>query len=193
MPSGEVQPHAREMNAREVRRLVPWIAAVALAAGCADGAVGPDPSAEFRTDQMRYTLESTREAFEVKIPFVYRNRTGETVYLLNCTRVATPRLEKRVGGEWVVAWKPVVPNCRGRPVGIANGEAYRDTLDVYAGHPSTGLYPKFDVDDPAGTYRLVWPDLLWSVDEPDRHAGRLLPRRLRVSNEFTLKDPPTTN
>lgn len=150
---------------------------------------GGAPDADLRTDRSRYTVRATTAGLEAEIPFAFANRTGRTVYISNCARFAPPRLEKRVEDEWVVAWRPLVPRCSSPPIAIRDGGAFQDTLLVSAGYPADDLFPKFEVDDLDGTYRLVWPNVLWASDRTRSQPGDALPRSLRTSNEFVIQGP----
>ena len=142
------------------------------------------------TSRDAYTLRRTDIGYETEIPFRFRNTASRTVYVVNCNRIVPPLLEKRVDGAWVVAWGAVVPQCLSEPIVIAPGEVYRDTLEVFAGYPESNNHPRFEVDEPAGTYRLVWTQVLWSFDPNEYPFGPEVPRELRTSNEITLSVEP---
>ena len=145
--------------------------------------------APIQTDRAEYTLSFTPQLAELSIGVRYVNRTGGRVYLETCHTPHPPVLEKRVGSEWVVAYRPAVLRCLGQPVVIRAGETYDYTFKVVAGRPGTNNFPQFEVAEIPGTYRLVWGLLdTWNPDGPGPGLGRLLPLEQRVSNEFQIRE-----
>ena len=180
-----------------VRHLL-TIAPFLLALGCSrsgPGDSGPTSAgqaaagAPIKTDRTEYTLRFGAELAEMSIGVSYTNRTGSRVYLPTCHGANPPWLEKRVGSEWVAAYRPAVLACLGPPVVIQPGDTYDYTLKVVAGRRGTNRYPQFEVAEIPGTYRLVWGLLAtWDPDGPEPGLGRLLPLEQRVSNEFTIRE-----
>lgn len=163
------------------------VAITPLAVACSRSLEPPPSSNEpIRTDRSRYTIRETEERFEVEIPFSYTNRTGETVYVINCRGIAPPTLEKWEDGAWIRAWSPAVPLCLSPPIEIAPGQTYTNTLQVVAGRPGTNVAPTFEVEDIDGTYRLVWHGLVHDYDQDRQGFGEPLPLDERVSNTFQL-------
>lgn len=149
-----------------------------------------DPEREtdrpLQTDRLTYTLETVDLGLEVLIPFTYTNRTGDTVFVVNCNGNAPPSLEKHESGDWVPAWGAVVDLCLSPPIVIAPGEAYTDTLEVFGGFPDSDAHPQFTVDDVEGVYRLLWRPL--HDYDPDRQGfGEPVPLDDRISNRFRLR------
>lgn len=141
-----------------------------------------------QTEGLEYELRSTGQGLEVGIPFSYRNATGQTVYVVNCNRIAPPSLEKEEGGQWIHAWSAVVPDCLSPPIVIEPGQTYTDTLRLFAGHPSNNTYPKFEVGDVDGIYRLVWHQVVHDYDEDRQGFGDPLALEERISNAFVLQE-----
>lgn len=173
---------------REAIRRAPLAACIAVACGVPLEVITREPDRPIQTDRLGYELRSGEGGYEVEIPFAYTNRTGETVYVVNCNRSLAISLEKEVAGEWVRAWTPVAPLCLSEPIAIPAGATYEDTLAVFAGHPSNDVHPKFAGDgEPEGTYRLVWYGLVHDYD-PDRPGfGEPVPPEGTVSNRFALE------
>ena len=93
------------------RQLTVILAAASLSA-CSQEFLGlGGQEARFRPDSPSYTLQTTTNGLRVDIPFAYTNRTGRTLYVVNCNRIVPPVLEKLVDDEWVVAWGAAVPQC----------------------------------------------------------------------------------
>ena len=153
--------------------------------GC-DDLLGPGTDAALRTDRTEYRLQDTGIGLEGRIPFTFTNRTGGAVYVVNCNGNTPPALQKRIDGRWVHAWSPVVSLCLSPPIVIGAGATYADTLWVSAGHPGNNFYPKFEVLAVAGTYRLIWPNVLKSYDDSRSPFGESLPLQERVSNPFEI-------
>lgn len=156
-----------------------------------DATVPPrDAAAAFQTDQLSYTLSSTRSGLEGKITFVFTNPTSAPVYIVNCRGATSLRLEKQSGDTWVPAWSPVIPLCLSAPVVVQPGQQYSGVVHVSAGHPSNNLYPKFVLDPVPGVYRIVWADVLRTYDDQAYPFGEPLPLEQRVSNRFQLHVAP---
>lgn len=145
-----------------------------------------DSASAFRTDALAYTLRATSAGLEGEIPFVFTNPTEGPVYIVNCNGSTSLQLEKLVEGNWVEAWSPAIPQCLSTPIVVQPGEEYRDTVRVFGGRPSTNVYPKFDVAEIPGVYRLVWSDVLRSYDDRSYPFGEALPAEQRTSNRFAL-------
>jgi hypothetical protein len=120
----------------------------------------------------------------VTIPFSYTNRTGSVVLLVNCNGHVPPSLEMKRGKQWVTAWVPVELLCLSAPIEIETGAVYRDTLFVVAAAFGSKGGPQFAFEEIEGTYRLRWN----RASSQGNSTSKPLPLRLRVSNEFFLKD-----
>jgi hypothetical protein len=149
--------------------------------------VEPRGTELLQTDRPAYLLWRGDVGFTTDIPFEFTNGTGDTVYVLNCWGQAPPSLEKEVGGSWVPAWSAIVLLCLSPPIVIPPGAAYQDTVRLFAGYPGNNAYPKFEVAQPNGTYRLVWRPVVHHYHDDARLAlGDSIPLRYRISNDFRL-------
>jgi hypothetical protein len=167
-------------------------AALTSACGSADllGFGNDRPSdiegAPIRTDSAVYHVRTTEDSHELTIEVTYTNPTGSTVYIPTCHSPHPPVLEKWQEDTWVTAYAPVVPLCLGAPVVIADGDVYAYTYRISAAR-SANWYPRFEVPEIPGTYRLVWRILgTWTPDGPEPGLGRELPLEQRVSNTFEI-------
>jgi hypothetical protein len=125
------------------------------------------------------------DGLATEIPYVFHNRTGAPVFLVNCNGAFALTLERLEGDQWKVAWGPFLPLCLSPPIVIEAGARFADTLHVWGSPPNQNSAPSFDVADPSGTYRLVWNAALSSFQ--DRLPfGEPIPLSYRVSNLFTL-------
>jgi hypothetical protein len=178
---------------RALRRVL--LAAVAAAGACSSSEAPPDPEAPpesggepvrgFRTSRLHYDARRVADGIEIRIPYVYRNVTGDSVYFINCNEIIVPSLEKRIGDTWSSVWTGATPACMSPPVVVPPDGEYMDTVHVLA---RPDMDPRFNVADPDGTYRLVWHGVVHSYhDEPP--LGTPLPQDERTSNEFTLSAP----
>lgn len=139
-----------------------------------------------QTDAQSYVVTRVRQGFHAEIPYVFSNRTGGAVYLVNCQQDFEISLERRDSARWVRAYNPPLRECLSPPIVIEAGERYRDTLLVRAQEYGSNSYPQFDREDIDGTYRIVWGSALSSYR--DRHPfGDTLPLRQRISNEFQIE------
>lgn len=166
------------------------LAIAGLVIGC--GAVtAPDyeGDAPLQTDRLAYQLQRDGDDnLRVEIPFTYHNRTGKTVYLLNCHADVSPSLQKWQGGEWVIAWSPILLLCLSQPIEVESDAVYEYTLHVFAAPRGSTTFPQFEVPEIDGTYRLVWHAPVHDYDH-DSPSGTPLTLENRVSNNFTLRAP----
>ena len=152
--------------------------------GCLS-ATGPSDPLLLQTDALSYELVRDDPGLRVSIPYTFTNRTGGPVYLVNCRGGFGLHLERDDGGEWHVAWSPVLLACLSPPIVIEEDEVWADTLEVWGAPPGSNWRPRFDVADPAGTYRIVWDAALSSYQD-HLPFGAPLPLAERVSNAFQL-------
>jgi hypothetical protein len=61
-----------------------------------------------QTDKKTYSVTLTPESFQLVIKLTYTNRTSAAVYRQNKLSTVLA-LEKKVGGEWVVARRDTIP------------------------------------------------------------------------------------
>ena len=150
------------------------------------GQITRDVGALFQTDSLRYTLRAQSVGFDGEIGLTFTNRTGGTVYIVNCNESTAVSLEKRVAGQWETVWSPPIPLCLSKPITIAVGATYRTRIRIFGGYPGANSYPKFSTTDIAGEYRAVWAQVLSSYQPDSLPFGARLPIDRRVSNRFIL-------
>ena len=122
----------------------------------------------------------------MEIPYVFTNRTGGPVYLVNCRGAFALHLEREDDGAWRTAWVPVLQLCLSLPIVIETNTTFVDTLEVWGAPAGSNTYPQFDADDPSGTYRIVWDNALSSFQD-SYPFGPQIPLDARISNPFTLR------
>lgn len=166
------------------------LALAVLVAGCASVLEPPerDEDRPLQTDRLTYEIRRENDELRAEIPFTYTNRTGNTVFVVNCQGYAPPVLEKLVDGEWQLAWAAVTMSCLSPPIVIEPGETYKETLVVYAAEPGTRKAPTFEVAEIEGIYRLVWHGLVHDYDQNRADFGEPLPLEERTSNSFVLRE-----
>lgn len=130
------------------------------------------------TDSTSYHVLTTESWHEVTIGVSLRNQTLEEIRIPTCHSPYPPALEKLGPNGWVTAYSPVVLLCLGPPVRISPGAEYSMTYRVIAAHRPNS-FPRFEVDEIAGTYRLNWHAL-------GTESGRQLPSAYRTSSPFQL-------
>ena len=91
-----------------------------------------------------------------EVPVTYTNTTDETAYFGGCARPDPPSVQKRVDGDWVLAYNPIVQLCLSTPLPIAPGESLEYVLHAAAAVPGTRAGPEWRVGEVPGTYRLLW-------------------------------------
>ncbi len=165
------------------------IIATLLCASACDTYTGPDREDEhpIQTDALLYDLDSDGFGLRVDIPYTFTNRSDGAVYLVNCNGGFGLHLDREGDDGWQLAWSPVLNLCLSPPIVIERNATYIDTLRVRAGEYGSNNYPQFDVEDPAGTYRIVWTAALSSFDANASPFGEQIPLEQRISNRFALR------
>jgi hypothetical protein len=139
------------------------------------------------TDRPAYTLTPENNGLSVTISYVFTNRTGGPVYVVNCRGGFARTLQRWNGVAWVDAWAPGVLDCLSDPIVINAEESFATQLHVWGARPGSDWLPQFDVTDPSGWYRLVWIDALSSFNRSASPFGAQIPLEMRVSNSFELR------
>ena len=163
---------------------IPLGAVVLCLVGCGSPlSVDRDEIPLLQTDALTYEWRSRRWHSELDIPYVFENRSGTTVFLVNCNGDTAPLLERTNGIEWEAAPGPgrIRAGCLSAPVIIDPGGVFYDTLRLLA-------LPEDEDTLPEGVYRLIWDIALTSFDRDSFPLGKALPTELRVSNAFVLRD-----
>ncbi len=158
---------------------------------CRDDAISPSAAAEltrdadalFQSDSLRYTLRPTGDGYAARMHFTFTNRTGATVYVVNCLGMTGMGLQKLIDGGWRTVWTPILLQCETPPITVSPGETWERPLGFTAGCVGGRVYPQLSIPDVAGTYRAIWPDALSSYLEATGF-GDVLPEASRVSNRF---------
>ena len=108
------------------------LAVLLVAVAACDSAPALDDGAELQTDASAYLATLTSWGVEFEAELTYTNTSDRTVYFTGCVLPTPPALEKRVDGEWVVVYGPVVPLCLRSPLAVAPGGAVNYTARVAA-------------------------------------------------------------
>lgn len=172
------------------------MAAVALLLACSSSTLSPEngEAAPIQTDRASYQLREKagyRPGYllQVEIPYRYHNATGKTVCLVNCRGAVQASLEKRLEGNWVMAWGGVYAGCLSPAIEIGAGTVYEDTMIVAAVQDQSGN-PRFTVEPIDGVYRIVLSSTHTVHNYNDSYLGGSwgdpLPLAARISNEFAL-------
>ena len=166
----------------DARFSLPLMVAVCLGGLACEDSTGLSLESEplIQTDSPEYRLQPYGAGWRVQIPYTFTNRTGRTVYLANCNGGFGLHLDRDDNGTWRTAWSPVLLLCLSPPIVIGRHARFTDTLCVQGARPGTDVRPEFDLDDPSGTYRIVW-DAAYSSSGPD------IPLEARISNRFVLR------
>jgi hypothetical protein len=159
-----------------------------LSAGCTPmppaGADAAGDEWPFATGRSEYRAAQHAGEWAVDIDFTFINTTERTLYVPVCRQPHPPALEKLEGTAWVPAYSPAVLLCWEAPLEIAPGGAFTDTLHVRAGVAGGDVHPQLEVDEIAGTYRLVW-----SVLRSNQAGGA---RERLTSDTFTIRRAEVT-
>lgn len=139
------------------------------------------------TESASYDFIADGEGLRADITYTFTNRTKGTVYhLVHCGGGSAVTLEQYVEGVWTPAWGTFLNSCLTSPVVIERGATFIDTLNVWGALPGGRFHPQFSSDDPSGTYRLVWHEVLSSLQSDDFPLGPEIPLEARTSNSFEL-------
>jgi hypothetical protein len=186
-------------------RWIRFASVLALALGaCADPPLGSNPDlvqhdfalgrtierdlrAPVQTDSLVYHLTKTAQMYSARIPFEYRNGTGDAIAIVNCHGGLNIGLEKRVAGTWQPFYWPILLECLSPPITIARGALYTNTASIYGALPGSNIFPAFATPDLNGEYRLVWSGLVHNYDDGKRNFGD--PVGPLPSNPFLLVAP----
>ncbi len=176
--------------------VVAAITAMTLLTACSDTPTAPpEQTLEgprvtlFQTDSAAYTLLSGNYGVAGTIQARLTNSTGESIYFVNCNGNAEATLEKWIDGQWRLAWAPVIQDCLSEPIIVPPGATWDTTIHIFAGPRGSNSYPQFEVEESAGSYRLVWHEVLSSFQDK-LPFGEPLPLGKRISNTFTLDFAP---
>jgi hypothetical protein len=152
-------------------------------------AATPAVRAAIRTDADRYVLRPGPFGEEATIVATFTAPADTTVHVLHCNGAITWGLQRLEGGRWTNAWGAETNGCFSPPFVVHGGEVRTDTLTIVSreGIPTPGPV-RHDV--PAGTYRVVWHNLLTSVDTEARPLGPELSLENRVSGPITIERAP---
>lgn len=160
------------------------VAVSMVSGGCQEADVlGAAPVVEaggITVDSTLYHVITTEDEHEVTIEVSFTNTTSVEVRIPTCRIPHPPVLEKLQSGQWVLAYSPVVLLCLGPAVTIAPEEQYRMTYRVSAARRAK-TYPRFEVDEISGTYRINWSALY-------TESGDRLPPNQRTSGPFQLME-----
>ena len=154
-----------------------------------DSGLQRDTAEAIQTDRLTYILTRRSMGWETTIPFTFRNRTSDTVYLVWCNGSLEMLIQERSPTGWTHFWGPFVPDCLSPPPTIAPGSTWNDTLRVWGAIPNTML-PAFPDTTFAGVYRLVWNNPVLAFGSGRNGNGIPLPLEQRTSNSFSLRRAP---
>jgi hypothetical protein len=167
------------------------LAAVLTLLGCERAPFEPS-NASLSTPAGEYELTDYPEYVEVVLPYRFVNETGRAVYVPRCNgELIIPRVEQLQDGEWVLGWE-ISYGCGAQgPAAIGPGEVIEGALRVQ-GMKADRYYPKFDVPEGGGTFRLVLPVYVrnYGLDSP-RPEDRL-PLEARSTEPFTIRPAPAS-
>lgn len=158
------------------------------AAGCAGAMAGTAKGPPIQTDRRSYVVRDSSGLASLTIQMTYTNLTDHRVYIPTCRGPQPPRLQKRVGDEWVVAFSPNILACEASPISVSPGDSYPYTFRILAGMPGSSYVPRFSVSELPGTYRVLWEivtDVVGNPAHPEATRNPL-PVDQEISNTFQL-------
>ena len=151
----------------------------------APAAADEGPTPPIRTDTTVFALTRDSLGWSAELPLAFLNVTADTLYAINCNGALTLAVERREGAAWTTFWAPMTNACLSPPVTIAPGAVLALDYAVWGAPPNTNVGPAFADTTFAGTYRLVWWNLVSRYDTDRPQFGDTVAVADRVSNEFT--------
>ena len=180
-----VMPRIESRRSHSISIIV--ILALTLPACESSTGLARDDSRPIQTEALAYELRPDGPGFGVDIPYVFTNRTGSPVYIVNCNGGFALHLERRDGVTWHSVWGPAINGCISAPIVIQPNATFADTLRLWGAPPGSNIAPRFNRADLDGTYRLVWDDVLSAFDPNSYPFGSQISFGDRVSNRFALR------
>jgi hypothetical protein len=156
--------------------------------GCVAATAGSAKGPPIQTDRPSYVVRDSNGLASLTIQMTYTNTTGHRVYIPTCRGPQPPRLQKKVGDSWVVAFSPNILACEASPIAVSAGDSYPYTFRILAGMPGSSYVPRFAVSEIPGTYRVLWEivsDVVGNPSHPEATRNPL-PLDQEVSNTFQL-------
>jgi hypothetical protein len=174
-----------------LHRFAPLAALALVAASCSHAQIvlPPDVDGPVVMDSRVVTLQRTADGWRGELGYLFVNVTPRTISLVNCHGAYGLSLEKWLDGQWVRAYTPVLPMCLSGPIEIRPGTAHERRFELFAGPRGSNLYPQFEVEPVAGTYRLVIEAAYWNYDHraTGGNWGTPVPLEDRVSDPFEIR------
>jgi hypothetical protein len=172
-------------------------ALLTLGAACSDSVMDPkrsrtiaaqDSAALFQTDAPAYTFTATGLGTEGRIRATLVNRTGRTLYFVNCNGATSLSIQRLDGEGWTWFWSPVLLDCLSPPITVPAGGTYTFDIRVHAGKAGSNQHPQFAGPLRTGRYRVIWHDAYFSY-QSRLPWGEPVPESQRVSNSFVIVAP----
>ena len=167
------------------------------AAACDDSAVAPwsvntfaaqDSLRHFRTDAAAYSLTTTNLGTEGRVGVTLTNRSGRTMYFVNCNGATSLSIQHLDGARWSGFWSPVLRDCLSPPITVPDGGTHFFDIRIFAGKAGSNVHPQFGAAPRTGVYRVIWHDVYFTY-QPRLPWGEPVPESQRVSNTFHLVVP----
>ena len=184
-----------DVSKRGTRRVRALVLVALFAGGCVPNRepdtphTTPAPAAAIRTDAGRYVLRPGPFGSEATIVATFTAPADTTVHILHCNGAISWGLQRLEAGRWTNAWGAETNGCFSPPFVVNGGEVRRDTLTIVSREGIPGSGPvRHDV--PPGTYRVVWHNVLTSIDPQARPLGPELSVENRVSAPITIEQAP---
>jgi hypothetical protein len=130
-----------------------FAACLTLAAACDDAFVDPgrsstraaqDSAALSQTDSATYTFTSTDVTIHGRIQATPANRSGRTMYFVNCHGGTGLSIQRLDGEKWTPFWSPVLAMCLSAPITVAGGGTHTFDIEVFAGKEGSNYRPQFE-------------------------------------------------
>ncbi|MES2522612.1 MAG: hypothetical protein V4617_07950 [Gemmatimonadota bacterium] len=147
-----------------------------------------DSAALFQTDATTYTFATTEAGTQVRLRATFTNRSGRTIYFVNCHGGTSLTVQRLDGATWTDFWSPELPACLSAPITVASDGTHTFEIGVFAEKPGDNYYPKFAGPLTTGLYRVMWHNAYFTYQ--DRLPwGVPVPESQRVSNSFEINAP----
>lgn len=148
------------------------------------------PASPLRTDSSRYAFRHGFHGPELTIVSTLQAPKDRTLYVTNCNGAMSNGLQRRVDGQWVMAWGAATNACLSEPIVIPAGGQRTEPITLRPGAGAV-IHPEDDSQLIApGTYRVVWHGVYTTYDANARPFGNELPLGQRASAPILIAGPP---
>ena len=148
------------------------------------GKKGNTPEFSIGVDRTEYLIKSGEVP---QIKYTYRNDSSKSIFLGTCIGSPSRVLEKKINGEWEIAWGSGCLAVLGPPIEIGPGETY--IAEVHLPQNLKQATAQWFGGDLPGEYRVVEKILLeWDKKKYEVNGVSGLPSLELHSDTFVIRE-----